>query len=94
MKRVTYTGKVFTQVISKHPLRTIIQTIDGQIEGRVHVHPDHRLSDEMNLEDPFLAVTEARISRPEGSFTASFLAVNKKHIIWIIPADEVEAGDE
>ncbi|MBN2555446.1 MAG: hypothetical protein JXA97_05855 [Anaerolineales bacterium] len=93
MKRYTTSGKFFTDVISKHPLRATIQTIDGQIEGLVHLHPDYRLSDEINQENPFLAVTDARIIRADGTFTAPFIAVNKEHIIWVIPADDAEAVD-
>ena len=39
MKRYAPSGKFFTDVISKHPLRAMIQTIDGQIDGLVHLHP-------------------------------------------------------
>jgi len=94
MKRVLYGGKVFTEVVSKHPLRAIIQTIDGRIEGRVHLHPENRLSDEINLDDPFLAVTEAHVSCKERTFEAAFIAVNKAHIVWVIPVEDGGEKDD
>lgn len=94
MKRVTYGGKIFTEVISKHPLRATIQTVDGRIVGLVHLHPDHRLSDEMNLEDPFLAVTDACVVTQDGKSCVDFIAVNKAHVIWVIPVQDGETEDD
>lgn len=59
----------------------------------VHLHPDHRLGYEKKQENTFPAVTDARIIRADGILTASFIADNKEHIIWIIPADCAEKDD-
>lgn len=85
-------GKYFTEVIRKQPLRVLIATAQGQVEGVLHVHPDHRLSDEINEGPPFLAITDARISRGNETTETSFLAVNRDRVLWIMPHDEIE-GD-
>lgn len=88
MKRYAPSGKYFTDVISKHPVETVIQTVNGRIEGLVHLHPERRLSDEINQEQRFLAVTNARVINGQDVRHARFLAVNKAHIIWVLPVDE------
>jgi hypothetical protein len=83
-------GKFFTAVIHKRSVAAKIQTPTHLIEGRLHVHPDDRVSDELNREEPFLAVTDARLLSSDGREVdhSSFISINKKHIIWLAPADE------
>jgi len=80
-------GKRFTEQVSKIPTKVVIQTTHGRIEGMVHVHPEHRLSDELNQSAPFVAVTSATISEPEGSRSVPFVAVARHHVLWVIPVE-------
>jgi len=85
--------KIFTNVVTKKPMEVIIQTTDHKITGNVHIRPDHRLTDEINTDEPFLAVTEAKIYSASGEviFNTQFLAVGRSQIIWIIPKQEMPA---
>jgi hypothetical protein len=88
-------GKYFTEVVTKIPRAVIIQTTRGRIRGMVHVHPDHRLLDELNEGQAFLAITEAEIELPEESLRASFVALNKAELVWVTPVEELsEDADE
>ncbi len=92
-------GKFFTDIISKDVIRSDIQTITHHIRGNVHVRKGDRLSDEINQPNLFLPVTGAEIYSPNGEklFTSDFLAVNRQHIVWLMPVDEHEcnaAGDK
>ncbi len=87
-------GKYFTPVVRKTPVPAVIETLHGRIYGVVHVGPDHRLIDEMNSPEPFLAVTEARILSAEGEHRTAFLSLNKRHILWITPKEDWEADRE
>lgn len=94
----TYTdpkGKFFTAVIHKRSVAARIQTPTHLIEGRLHVHPDDRVSDELNREEPFLAVTDARLLSSDGREVdrSAFLSINKQHIIWLAPAEESAPED-
>jgi hypothetical protein len=84
-------GKIFTQVISKKPIKVIIQMGHQSIRGTIHVRPTERVIDEINHAQGFMAVTDATIS-DEGRnilYETSFLTLNVDHITWIIPADEI-----
>ena len=83
-------GKYYTDVISKDVVFSHIQTHINQIHGYVHVRKGERLSDEINESNPFLAVTNAEICSLEGEvlYSSKFLAVNRSHIIWLMPIDE------
>jgi hypothetical protein len=85
-------GKIFTQVITKKPIAVIIQTTSHLIRGTVHIRPDERVLDELNITDAFIAVTEAHVLDPEKNpiYSCDFLTLNKNQIIWIIPDDEVQ----
>jgi hypothetical protein len=83
-------GKIFTKVISKVPVRVIIQTSMQLIRGNIHVKPEERLSDELNLEEEFLPVTNAVIYNLEGQilYEANFISINRTQIIWVLPSTE------
>ena len=51
-------GKYFTDIISKVAIPAIIQTVTHRIEGSVHIRLDGRVKDELDRNEPFLAVTE------------------------------------
>jgi len=86
-------GKIFTQVVSKHPVQVIIQTVQNKIRGTIYVRPDWRVKDELNVSDRFLAVTNAVIvgSQNEELYQTGFLVVNTSHIIWVLPEEELAA---
>jgi len=88
-------GKFFTAVVHKRAVAAKIQTPTHLIEGNLHVHPDDRVSDELNREEPFLAVTDARLLGSDGHEVdrTAFISINKNHIIWLAPADS-SAGEE
>lgn len=87
-------GKIFTTVITKKPIDVVIQTQTHQITGKVFYRPDNRLIDELNANNIFLAVTNAKIlgSKKEVLFTSDFLTVNINQIIWILPVEEIAEG--
>jgi hypothetical protein len=83
-------GKFFTEVISKDVVLCLMQTQSHHIRGYVHVRKEERLSDEINRDNNFLALTTVEIYSTEGEtlFTSDFLAVNREHIIWLMPVEE------
>ncbi len=88
-------GKIYTDVITKKPVRVIIQTTTHIIHGDIHLKPDVRIKDALQQGDHFLAVTGAVVFGPDGKqlYCSDFLTINEDHIIWLIPQDElIEAG--
>src|SRR3989304_7328407 len=83
-------GKFYTEVISKDPIKSVIQTITHQIQGTVFVKQGDRLIDELNSSEKFIAVTDAVVYNLIGKQIASsqFLTVNCNHIIWLLPQQE------
>jgi hypothetical protein len=83
-------GKFFTDIITKDPVPSIIQTLVTQISGNVHVRLNERVKDELNRGEQFLAVTDAQIFNLHGQkiSEAEIILINRDHIIWIIPNDE------
>ncbi|OGO24945.1 MAG: hypothetical protein A2Y54_06400 [Chloroflexi bacterium RBG_16_51_16] len=85
-------GKIYTNVVTKVPVPSVIQTTSHMLRGQVHVLHDQRLKDELDLDEPFLAVTDANILDADGQilFHAPFLAVRRSQIVWIMPVEEAE----
>ncbi len=85
-------GKYFTEVIAKDVILSHIQTQTYTIRGYIHVRKDERLSDEVNGEHSFLAITDAEVYSPEGVmlYTCNFLVVNRAHIVWVMPVEDKE----
>jgi Family of unknown function (DUF6812) len=83
-------GKYFTDVITKDLIFTHIQMPVHHIRGYVHVRKGDRLSDEINSDNTFLAVTNAQIYDPGGEilYACEFLVINRVHIVWLMPIDE------
>jgi len=96
LTRVDTKGKLFTQRVTKKPLRVLLQTSSQTFVGTVHVRPENRLLDELN--DPqvmFLALTNVRVyNQPADTvlYTTGFLALNKGHIVAIGPVEDLVAG--
>jgi hypothetical protein len=87
-------GKFFTEVISKHPVPAIIQTLSHRIHGTIHVRRGERLIDELQRAGCFIAVTEAVVYNLNGDalYQTAFLTLNSQQIIWIIPEQELDQG--
>jgi hypothetical protein len=88
-------GKIFTDIVSKIPVNAIIQTTTHLIRGRVHVRRDQRIKDELDQNEKFLALTDVSVLGPDGQalFQSPFLAVQRSHIIWVLPKQKPEEGD-
>ncbi len=90
-------GKYFTDIISKAAVPAIIQTTKHRIEGFIHIRMDGRLKDELDRNEVFLAVTNARVLTEDGSvlYEADFLSVARLQIVWVIPTEDPRpAGDK
>lgn len=87
-------GKIFTKRVRKDNISARIQTLTHQIVGEVYVAQNMRLKDEL-VREAFLAVTNARVYSPKGSllYEAPFMAVNRDHLIWVIPEEPDEPDD-
>ena len=80
-------GKIFTDIVSKVSIQATVQTTTHLIHGHLHVRRDHRIKDELDLNENFLAMTDVTVVGPDGQtlFQAPFLAVRRSHIIWVLP---------
>jgi hypothetical protein len=89
-------GKFYTEIISKVTVPAMIQTTRHRIQGLVHIRPNGRFKDELDNDEPFLAVTAAKIFNEEGEvlFEADFISVRRAQIVWVIPNEEKSQGDE
>jgi hypothetical protein len=83
-------GKYFTDIISKAAIPAIIQTTTHRIEGFVHIRMDGRLKDELDRNESFLAVTNARVFNVDGTLLleTDFLSVSRMQIVWVVPSED------
>jgi hypothetical protein len=83
-------GKFYTDIITKLPVSAVIQTTNHLVRGFVHVRQGERLKNELEHDEIFLAVTEASVFGADDKvlFTASFMALRRSQIVWIMPVDE------
>ena len=88
-------GKYYTDFITKDAISARIQTSTHLIEGQIHVQHEHRLKDEMDRDEPFLAITNATVFTNEGQvfFQTQFIAIKRKQIIWVTALDDVRKDD-
>ena len=79
----------FTTVVSKEAIDVIIQTTTHRIQGHIYIKPGERLKDGINQDDAFMAITDAEIFDTNGNvlYNSDFVAVNRAHIVWLLPAD-------
>ena len=84
-------GKIFTQVVTKHPVLVTIQTVNNIIHGAIHIRRDARVKDELNSSERFLAVTEAVVHNllNEELYRTNFLVLNVDQIVLVIPEEEM-----
>jgi hypothetical protein len=89
-------GKVFTDVVRKQPLPALVQTTIHTIRGYIHVRPGERVKDELDRNELFLAMTQAQVLSAEGKvlYEASFIAVRREQILWVIPLEEEQEHHE
>jgi len=89
-------GKFYTDIISKTPIPVLIQTTTHRIHGNIHITQDRRLKDELDLPEKFMAVTDAVIYSLDGQilYQASFMAVLRDEIVWVIPDSEIKDSAE
>lgn len=83
-------GKFFTDIITKDTVPVSIQTVTHRIEGRIHVRSGQRVKDELDMDERFLAVTEATIYAPDGQMLlqCKFMSIERSQIVWIVPDEE------
>ena len=84
-------GKYFTDIISKVTVPAVIQTTIHRIEGSIHIRMDERVKDELDRNEPFLAVTNAKVFGLDGAvlYETDFMTVSRLQIVWVIPSDEI-----
>lgn len=87
-------GKIFTDIVSKVAIQATIQTTTHILRGYLHVRRDQRIKDELDQNQNFLALTDVSVLGPDGQtlFQAPFLAVQRAHIVWVLP--EQDQGEE
>jgi len=88
-------GKYYTDIISKVAVTARIQTTSHFIEGNIHIRNDFRLKDELDRDEPFLAVTNARIYNANHDllYRTQFIAVRRDQVVWITTQDDIEKGE-
>jgi hypothetical protein len=88
-------GKIFTDIVSKVAIPSTIQTTTHLIRGQIHVRRDQRIKDELDMNENFLALTDARVMGADGQplFHAPFLAVRRSHIVWVLP-EQNQSGEK
>jgi hypothetical protein len=92
--RIDHNGKVFTDQVRKQKVTTIIQTESHRIRGVLFHDSDGRLKDDLNSPESFVALTDAEFLSPNGQVVerAEFLALSKRHIVWVMPSPTTEHG--
>jgi hypothetical protein len=91
--RIGPRGKYFTDVVRTEPVPVVIQLEGSRVYGDVHLHPEHRLLDQLNESAGFLAVTNVRLEEPAGPITSSFMAIRLDRIVWVVPEAEIDGPE-
>jgi hypothetical protein len=89
-------GKFYTDYISKNAVKAVVQTTTHLIYGFIYVRTDERVSDELNREERFLAITDAVVYSLAGEelYRSEFLAVNRSLVVWVMPKENDESTSE
>jgi hypothetical protein len=87
-------GKIFTEVVTKKTVAAVVQTTTHTLRGNIHIQPDQRLKDELDRDEPFLAMTEVQVIGADGvvAYQTNFLAVLRGQIVWVLPVEEMKDG--
>ena len=89
--RIDHNGKKFTDQVRKTRVASIIQTTNTRMRGVVFHDHDVRLKDNLNdRAEDFIAVADVDFLTQAGEIIGhtDFIAVNKRHIEWVMPAQE------
>jgi hypothetical protein len=83
-------GKYFTERVSKRQVQVVVNTLHGQVLGQMFVLPAQRIKDLLNnVNEQFIAITEAVFIAGDGQRQeVGFVAINKQHIVSVIPINE------
>jgi len=87
--RIDHKGKTFQDHAHKQRVASIVQTRSGRLRGFLFQDPDNRLKDNLNDKaEDFLAMEEVELLSPQGEVVdrCAFMAINKRHIEWVMPA--------
>jgi hypothetical protein len=92
---VTYRGDPAAK-LELERLTVLIRTAGQVIVGQLHVRPQARLKDEMDLcGDAYLAVTRARVYAPDARllYVSDFMLVARASIETIAPIEDLRLAD-
>jgi hypothetical protein len=83
-------GKFYTEKVAKDMILATIQTTTHRIRGYIHIRINERLKNELDRDEPFMAVTNAVVFDQQGEilYRHEFIAVRKTHIVWVMPDDQ------
>lgn len=89
-------GKFYTDIVTKISIPSVIQTATHLIRGNVYVRQGERLKDQLETDERFTAVTDAKVYDKEGSvvFSGPFLAIRRDQIVWIMPVNRDDEGNK
>ena len=84
--------------LAKETMPVVVRAGDQLIVGELHVMPNKRLKDELNItKDAFIALTDARVYEAEGArllFAAAVVMVSMSQIVCVAPLSAIkEAWD-
>ncbi len=87
-------GKIFTDVITKHPIPVIVQTTKEAIHGKFHVRPSLRIKEELENCDGFVILTDATVFGPDNNIIhkTKMIIIGLPQLVWMLPVDEKENG--
>ena len=88
MNKVDERGKYFTERVSTNSIEVLVQTVYGQVRGHMHIKPGQRIKDALNEPESFIALTRITMTDAEGTQEIRFVALNKQHIISVVPLQE------
>ena len=56
---------------------------------------DERVKNELDLSEPFLAVTDAKVFAPDGSliYQTAFMSVSRSQIVWVVPSEGTSSSE-
>jgi hypothetical protein len=84
-------GKIFSHVISKEPVKVKLRTSSAIIEGEIYKKHDERLLDAVNDAAQFIAMTNVKFlewqDRVEITTEAEFAVINRETIEWLLPLE-------
>jgi hypothetical protein len=91
MHKVDERGKYFTEKVSTQHIAVLVLTTKGEVRGKAHLPAGTRIKDLLNGQDQFVAVTDATMTGYDpGTSHIRFIAINKIHIISVIPLEDDE----